>query len=146
MEINIIDIKNAIVKKLKQAFPECNIYSSRVEQSMKKPCFHLDIVPFESPKVGKYGYHIHYFINCTYFPEKEGVLDENLVAWEKWRKEFLEPFSLPTEQVITPQEHKCILMEGLYRFSFNVEEIYYVLPEIDVPMFGEVIINTEKDV
>lgn len=138
MEINVIDIKNTIVKKLKQAFPECNIYSKRVEQNMKKPCFHLDIVPFVSPKIGKYGYHIHYFINCTYFSETEGVLDENLVAWEKWRKEFLEPFSLATGQYVNPQEQKCVLMEGLYRFSFNIEEIYYVIPESTVPLAQDV--------
>lgn len=146
MEISALDIKNTVVKKLKQAFPECNIYSNRVEQNMKKPCFHLDIVPFDAPRFGKYGYHIHYFVNCTYFSVVEGVLDDNLIAWDKWKKEFLEPFPLATGQFITPQEQKCILMEGLYRFSFNVEETFYIVPTSDVPLIGEVKINTEKEV
>ena len=30
MALNILDIKKAVTRKLKDAFPECNIYSKRV--------------------------------------------------------------------------------------------------------------------
>ena len=37
MALNILDMKKAVTKKLKEAFPDYNIYSKRVEQGMKAP-------------------------------------------------------------------------------------------------------------
>lgn len=141
MEIKILDVKRAVVQKLKSRFPDYKVYSSRVEQGMKAPAFHLDIIPFEAPKVGKYMYHIHYFVNCTFFPTVEGDLDQNLEAWEGWRKEFIEPFELPSGQWVTPQEQKCVMMDALYRFSFNIEEIYLDVPEDTTEKMIEIEIN-----
>lgn len=138
MAIKILDIKKAVTKQLKQAFPECNIYSKRVEQNMKTPAFHVDIVPYDAPKVGKYGRQIHYFINCTFFPIVEGDLDQNLQAWETWKDTFVDILELPSGEIVTIHEQKALLFESLYRFSFNVEEIYYEVPVSDVPKIKEI--------
>ena len=69
MALNILDMKKAVTKKLKEAFPECNIYTKRVEQGMKAPAFHVDLVPYDAPSIGVHGRRIHYFVNCTFFPK-----------------------------------------------------------------------------
>ena len=129
MALNILDIKKAVTRKLKDAFPECNIYSKRVEQGMKTPAFHVDLVPYDAPKVGMYGRSIHYFINCTFFPTVEGDLDQNLQAGETWKDTFVDTLELPTGEIVRIHEQKCVIFESLYRFSFNVEETYYEVPE-----------------
>jgi hypothetical protein len=125
MALNILDMKKAVTKKLKEAFPECNIYSKRVEQGMKAPAFHVDLVPYDAPKVGLHGRSIHYFVNCTFFPTVEGDLDQNLQAWEIWKDTFVDTLELPTSEVVRIHEQKCVMMDSLYRFSFNIEETYY---------------------
>ena len=129
MALNILDMKKAVTKKLKEAFPECNIYTKRVEQGMKTPAFHVDLVPYDAPKVGVHGRRIHYFINCTFFPTIEGDLDQNLQAWETWKNAFVDTLELPTGEIVRIQEQKCLLFESLYRFSFNIEETYYEISE-----------------
>ena len=137
--ISTLDIKKAVTKKLKDAFPQCNIYTKRVEQGMKTPAFHVDIVPYDAPKVGKYGRSIHYFINCTFFPTVEGDLDQNLEAWETWKETFVETLELPSGEIVRIHEQKSLLFESLYRFSFNVEETYYEVPiDENVPKTGEI--------
>jgi hypothetical protein len=137
MALNILDMKKAVTKKLKEAFPECNIYTKRVEQGMKAPAFHVDLVPYDAPKVGVHGRTIHYFINCTFFPTVEGDLDQNLAAWETWKDAFVDILELPSGEIVTIHEQKCVMFESLYRFSFNIEETYYEIPEIS----GEVVTN-----
>ena len=137
MALNILDMKRAVTKKLKEAFPECNIYTKRVEQGMKAPAFHVDLVPYDAPKVGVHGRTIHYFINCTFFPTVEGDLDQNLAAWETWKDAFVDILELPSGEIVTIHEQKCVMFESLYRFSFNIEETYYEIPEIS----GEVVTN-----
>ena len=137
MALNILDMKRAVTKKLKEVFPECNIYTKRVEQGMKAPAFHLDLVPYDAPKVGVHGRTIHYFINCTFFPTVEGDLDQNLAAWETWKDAFVDILELPSGEIVTIHEQKCVMFESLYRFSFNIEETYYEIPEIS----GEVVTN-----
>ena len=129
MALNILDMKKAVTKKLKEAFPECNIYTKRVEQGMKTPAFHVDLVPYDAPKVGVHGRRIHYFINCTFFPTIEGDLDQNLQAWETWKNAFVDTLELPTGEIVRIHEQKCLLFENLYRFSFNIEETYYEISE-----------------
>ena len=128
MALNILDMKKAVTKKLKEAFPECNIYSKRVEQGMKAPAFHVDLIPYDAPKVGVHGRRIHYFVNCTFFPTVEGDLDQNLQAWETWKDAFVDTLELPTREVVRIHEQKCVMMDSLYRFSFNIEETYYEAP------------------
>lgn len=122
-------MKKAVTKKLKEAFPECNIYTKRVEQGMKSPAFHVDLVPYDAPKVGVHGRTIHYFVNCTFFPTIEGDLDQNLQAWETWKEAFVDTLELPTGEIVRIHEQKCLLFESLYRFSFNIEETYYEVPK-----------------
>ena len=144
MAIKILDIKKAVTKQLKQAFPECNIYSKRVEQNMKTPAFHVDIVPYDAPTVGKYGRSIHYFINCTFFPTEEGDLEQNLQAWETWKDTFVDTLELPSGEVVTIHEQKALLFESLYRFSFNVEEIYYEVPiDYSIPSTSNIDVDFE---
>ena len=134
-------MKKAVTKKLKDTFPECNIYTKRVEQGMKTPAFHVDLIPYDAPKVGIYGRHIHYFINCTFFPTVEGDLDQNLEAWEKWKNAFVDTLKLPSGEIVTIHEQKCILFENLYRFSFNIEETYYEVPESSAERMQDVHVN-----
>ena len=141
MALNILDMKKAITKKLKDAFPECNIYTKRVEQGMKTPAFHVDLVPYDAPKVGLYGRKIHYFINCTFFPTIEGDLDQNLQAWEIWKNTFVDTLELPTGEIVRIHEQKCLLFESLYRFSFNIEETYYETPESSAETIQGVTVN-----
>ena len=141
MALNILDMKKTITKKLKDAFPECNIYTKRVEQGMKTPAFHVDLVPYDAPKVGLYGRKIHYFINCTFFPTIEGDLDQNLQAWEIWKNTFVDTLELPTGEIVRIHEQKCLLFESLYRFSFNIEETYYETPESSAETIQRVTVN-----
>jgi hypothetical protein len=104
---------------------------------MKAPAFHVDLVPYDAPKVGVHGRTIHYFINCTFFPTVEGDLDQNLAAWETWKDAFVDILELPSGEIVTIHEQKCVMFESLYRFSFNIEETYYEIPEIS----GEVVTN-----
>ena len=128
MALNILDMKKAVTKKLKEAFPDYNIYSKRVEQGMKAPAFHVDLVPYDAPKVGLYGRSIHYFVNGTFFPTVEGDLEQNLQAWETWKDTFVDTLELPTGEIVRIHEQKCVMMDSLYRFSFNIEETYYETP------------------
>ena len=128
MALNILDMKKAVTKKLKEAFPECNIYTKRVEQGMKAPAFHVDLVPYDAPSIGVHGRRIHYFVNCTFFPTVEGDLDQNLQAWETWKDAFVGTLELPSGVIVTIHEQKCVMFESLYRFSFNIEETYYETP------------------
>ena len=141
MALNILDMKKAVTKKLKEAFPECNIYTKRVEQGMKTPAFHVDLVPYDAPKVGVHGRRIHYFINCTFFPTVEGDLDQNLQAWETWKNAFVDTLELPTGEIVRIHEQKCLLFESLYRFSFNIEETYYEIPKYTGDVAWDVSIN-----
>ena len=141
MALNILDMKKAVTKKLKEAFPECNIYSKRVEQGMKAPAFHVDLVPYDAPKVGVHGRSIHYFVNCTFFPTVEGDLDQNLQAWETWKDAFVDTLELPTGEVVRIHEQKCVMMDSLYRFSFNIEETYYEVPKYTDDVAWDVSIN-----
>ena len=133
MALNILDMKKAVTKKLKEAFPECNIYTKRVEQGMKAPAFHVDLVPYDAPSIGVHGRRIHYFVNCTFFPTVEGDLDQNLQAWETWKDAFVGTLELPGGEIVTIHEQKCVMFESLYRFSFNIEEIYYEVPHTEIP-------------
>lgn len=141
MALNILDMKKAVTKKLKEAFPECNIYTKRVEQGMKSPAFHVDLVPYDAPKVGVHGRTIHYFVNCTFFPTIEGDLDQNLQAWETWKEAFVDTLELPTGEIVRIHEQKCLLFESLYRFSFNIEETYYEVPKSTNEVAWDVSIN-----
>lgn len=134
-------MKKAVTKKLKEAFPECNIYTKRVEQGMKSPAFHVDLVPYDAPKVGVHGRTIHYFVNCTFFPTIEGDLDQNLQAWETWKEAFVDTLELPTGEIVRIHEQKCLLFESLYRFSFNIEETYYEVPKSTNEVAWDVSIN-----
>lgn len=134
-------MKKAVTKKLKEAFPECNIYTKRVEQGMKSPAFHVDLVPYDAPKVGVHGRTIHYFVNCTFFPTIEGDLDQNLQAWETWKEAFVDTLELPTGEIVRIHEQKCLLFESLYRFSFNIEETYYEVPKSTNGVAWDVSIN-----
>ena len=137
-------MKKAVTKKLKEAFPECNIYTKRVEQGMKTPAFHVDLVPYDAPKVGVQGRRIHYFINCTFFPTVEGDLDQNLQAWETWKNAFVDTLELPTGEIVRIQEQKCLLFESLYRFSFNIEETYYEIPETTYEKVQDINVKFDK--
>lgn len=84
----IKEIKNAITKRLKERFPECNIYTRFVEQGYKEPCFFVSTFPLsvqadnDTYNTERLNISIQY---CTKLP----VLDEYIDAAERIKNAFV---------------------------------------------------------
>lgn len=65
------DVSNALCKLLKTKFPTFNIYTEEIVQSLKRPCFHVAVIPVTSTT-----YSVHYneenvIIDIAYFSDEK---------------------------------------------------------------------------
>ncbi|EMI10370.1 phage tail terminator family protein [Anoxybacillus gonensis] len=49
----MLALRDAIISKLKSAFPDHKIYGEKVEQGLKKPCFFITILPGDFTDLSK---------------------------------------------------------------------------------------------
>ena len=64
-------IRNAVIGKLKTAFPDHKIYGEKVEQGLKKPCFFITILPGDVIELNKSMQQREITIDIQYLSEEE---------------------------------------------------------------------------
>jgi len=64
-------IRNAVIGKLKTAFPDHKIYGEKVEQGLKKPCFFIAVLPGDVIELNKSMQQREITIDIQYLSEEE---------------------------------------------------------------------------
>lgn len=125
MVMSLYELKKAVFRKMKEVFPGYTLFNESIEQGLVPPAWHIDVVPYDAPIFTKNSHDIHVFINMTHFSTR-GKRDEDLIAYDKWREAFYKPLQLDTGEWVTPQEHRLLIIDGLYHMIFNVEERFFI--------------------
>lgn len=142
MVMSLLELKRAVFRRMRETFPEYKLFNESIEQGMKYPAWHIDIIPYDAPVFKKDAHDIHIFVNMTHFTDRERR-DDDLVAYDKWREAFYKPLQLATGEWVTPIEHRMMIIDGLYHMIFNIEERFFVREQDQGELIQEVILNKE---
>lgn len=64
-------LRNAVISKLKTAFPDHKIYGEKVEQGLRKPCFFITVLPGDVIELNKLMQQREITIDIQYLSEEE---------------------------------------------------------------------------
>jgi hypothetical protein len=67
----MLALRDAIISKLKTAFPDHKIYGEKVEQGLKKPCFFITILPGDFTDLSKLTQRREITIDIQYLSVEE---------------------------------------------------------------------------
>lgn len=120
----ILDVKDAIFKKLKSAFPDHKLYGEKVKQGLSRPCFFVDILPIDVNFRNKDMMERSIIVDVQYM-SKEDTKEKNQEMSEQLIPLF-EALTLPTGDIRLINQRFEIL-DGILHLLFDID----VLVKID---------------
>ena len=75
--VKYLDMVRAIAKLLKTSFPTYNIYTEEIKQGMKRPAFHINLMPQSSVNFNRYYREQRILVDVSYFSEEDPDLQSS---------------------------------------------------------------------
>lgn len=127
----MIDIRDSVLKEIREKFPNYKIYDEKVLQGLKRPCFFVDLIPVNIERLSPTLKEYSLFVDVQYMSEKE-TKEEMLIMVDQFETMFN---SISFGNLIVQTSNK--------RFEI-VDDILHCLFDLDFTVIGEEIEEAEK--
>lgn len=113
----ILDIKTAIVKALKAAFPACKVYVDRV-QKLEAPAFSVEFIDVSTKQLG--GGHVEWRVTADiiYFPKNETA--NEALSMMSQLDGVLTPYLVLGERTITSTDAESVIVDELLHHTIRL--------------------------
>lgn len=145
--MKVMNIKNAVFKKLKDNFPNNELYGEKVKQGFKRPAFFIEIKPISNELCNKYLTERHISIDITYIPDRDNnqEAEDNLIMADKLDDLFVGPLRILDRNLI-PQNNRNEIEESMLHYSFDFiffDDSFYEEPS--QPAAGKINVNLVQE-
>ncbi len=119
MNISIVDIKRAIISKLKENYPSHTVYGEKMPSEFKRPSFYIYFVPLETGHNSRFFIEKAVIIKVDYYPENR-TQEENWVMADEL--ECLFHNDLPVKgRYLTVNRTNSESIEDVLTFTLTVD-------------------------
>lgn len=91
--ITLVDIKRAIIKKLKSKYPDHSVYGEHVGQDFNKPSFSFYFVPIETTH-SKFFSNKSLMVKIDYYTDSNDVNEANMIMIDELEQLFQNDLSI----------------------------------------------------
>ncbi|WP_042348255.1 phage tail terminator family protein [Bacillus massiliigorillae] len=140
----MINIRRAITKKLGILYPNVKVYTDKLEQGMKKPCFFVFIRPVIADSISKLQESNTLLIEIVYFPKDEyKSQDDWLSICSLFKREFRVIRAIDFSYLT--RNHRGSEGDG-FRYLMDIDYIEILKDTTKYPDMGDVNVSVIKDI
>jgi hypothetical protein len=136
----MLDIRNEIIKVLKNNFPDHKIYGEKVTQGLIRPCFFVDLIPVDIEEINPEMQERSMFVDIQYM-SNEDTKAKNLETAETLSRIFtiveFNNFRIRTTN------KRFEIVDGILHYLFDLDFIVLGSQEENTPLIGEINLNKE---
>jgi hypothetical protein len=136
----MLALRDAIIGKLKTAFPDHKIYGEKVQQGLKKPCFFITILPGDFTDLSKSMQQREITVDIQYLSEEETNV-KNIEMADLLTDLFMKiEFNGLTVNVI---EKRFEIVDDILHFFIDLDFIFMLKDTEQHELMQEIIHNKE---